>query len=155
MRDNMRKRGFTLVEMLVVIALIAILVAIAIPTVTASVNRAKAAADASNLRNYLGVANINVFNQNEISALEKLADQPIHSKYDPDAVMMLYYKLPAFLGIYFVNQETGKCYSLDYLADVAENGSTERSPEPPDKTDGYYWMIVGGTPQQVNMEDFK
>ncbi|MCQ2463557.1 MAG: prepilin-type N-terminal cleavage/methylation domain-containing protein, partial [Clostridia bacterium] len=44
------KKGFTLIEMLVVIAIIAILVAIIIPTVSSSTTKAKAATDASNLR---------------------------------------------------------------------------------------------------------
>jgi prepilin-type N-terminal cleavage/methylation domain-containing protein len=51
-------RGFTLVEMLVVIAIIAVLVAIIIPTVTSATKRAKAAADAANLRTAIGEANV-------------------------------------------------------------------------------------------------
>lgn len=44
------KKGFTLIEMLVVIAIIAILVAIVVPTVTSATNKAKAATNAANLR---------------------------------------------------------------------------------------------------------
>lgn len=44
------KKGFTLIEMLVVIAIIAILVAIIIPVVANSTTKAKAATDAANLR---------------------------------------------------------------------------------------------------------
>ena len=47
---KMNKKGFTLIEMLVVIAIIAILVAIIIPAVSSSTDRAAAAADAANLR---------------------------------------------------------------------------------------------------------
>ncbi len=48
---NMRnKKGFTLIEMLVVIAIIAILVSILIPVVSASTEKARAATDAANLR---------------------------------------------------------------------------------------------------------
>ena len=42
--------GFTLVEMLIVVAIIAILIAISIPTVTNSLNKAKEATDAANVR---------------------------------------------------------------------------------------------------------
>ena len=47
------KKGFTLVEMLVVIAIIAILVAIIIPTVTSATSKAAAATNAANLRSYM------------------------------------------------------------------------------------------------------
>ncbi len=47
---KLNKKGFTLVEMLVVIAIIAILVSILIPTVMGATTKAKAATDAANLR---------------------------------------------------------------------------------------------------------
>ena len=47
---KMNKKGFTLIEMLVVIAIIAVLVAIIIPTVTSATTKASAAANAANLR---------------------------------------------------------------------------------------------------------
>ena len=47
---KMNKKGFTLIEMLVVIAIIAILVAIVIPVVGNSTEAAKEAADAANIR---------------------------------------------------------------------------------------------------------
>ena len=47
---KMNKKGFTLIEMLVVIAIIAVLVAIIIPTVTSATDKAGAATNAANLR---------------------------------------------------------------------------------------------------------
>lgn len=44
------KEGFTLAELLVVVAIIAVLVAIAIPVFSASLNRANAATDEANIR---------------------------------------------------------------------------------------------------------
>ena len=44
------KKGFTLMEMLIVVAIIAILVAIAIPTFNNSLNKARVATDAANIR---------------------------------------------------------------------------------------------------------
>ena len=46
------KKGFTLIEMLVVIAIIAVLVAIIIPVIGNSTVKASAAANAANLRSY-------------------------------------------------------------------------------------------------------
>ncbi len=50
MRKMTNKKGFTLMEMLIVIAIIAILVAIAIPTFNSSLNKARVAADEANIR---------------------------------------------------------------------------------------------------------
>ena len=47
---KMNKKGFTLIEMLVVVAIIAVLVAIVIPVVGNSTEQAKEAADAANIR---------------------------------------------------------------------------------------------------------
>lgn len=44
------KKGFTLMEMLIVVAIIAILVAIAIPVFTTQLNNARTQVDAANLR---------------------------------------------------------------------------------------------------------
>lgn len=44
------KKGFTLMEMLIVVAIIAILIAIAIPIFTTQLNKARIAADEANIR---------------------------------------------------------------------------------------------------------
>lgn len=44
------EKGFTLMEMLIVVAIIAVLVAIAIPTFNSSLNKAKVATDQANIR---------------------------------------------------------------------------------------------------------
>lgn len=48
MKDN--KKGFTLAELLIVVAIIAVLVAIAIPVFTSQLEKAREATDAANLR---------------------------------------------------------------------------------------------------------
>ena len=46
------KKGFTLMEMLIVVAIIAVLVAIAIPTFSNALTKAKVSADKANVRAY-------------------------------------------------------------------------------------------------------
>ena len=50
MKKLMNKKAFTLMEMLIVVAIIAVLVAIAIPTFTAQLEKAKESADVANIR---------------------------------------------------------------------------------------------------------
>ena len=50
LKKKLNKKGFTLAELLVVVAIIAILVAIAIPTFSAATKKAKLAVDDANIR---------------------------------------------------------------------------------------------------------
>ena len=52
MMKQKKKSGFTLIEMLIVVAIIAVIVAIAIPTISNSLHKAKTAADMANVRAY-------------------------------------------------------------------------------------------------------
>ena len=52
------KKGFTLMEMLIVVAIIAILIAIAIPTFNSSLNKAKVGTDTANIRSGYAAAKV-------------------------------------------------------------------------------------------------
>ena len=52
MQKDRQKQGFTIMEMLIVVAIIAILVAVSIPIFNNSLHKAKVAADKANLRAY-------------------------------------------------------------------------------------------------------
>lgn len=52
------KEGFTLAELLVVVAIIAVLVAIAIPVFSASLNKSQAATDEANIRSGYAVVQV-------------------------------------------------------------------------------------------------
>ncbi len=58
MKKLLNKKGFTLMEMLIVVAIIVILVAVSVPTFTSSLDDAKKATDAANLRAAKSLANI-------------------------------------------------------------------------------------------------
>lgn len=144
MKKRLNKKGFTLIEMLVVIAIIAILVAIIVPTVTASTRKASAAADAANLRSVLGEANVIIFNGEKSEALSSVKAESIYSKSYPNAKMKVVYTLPGFIAVYFV--DGSNYYSLDYFADVAENGTSNISTDKPTFPASYKeeWYDVGG-----------
>lgn len=114
------KKGFTLIEMLVVIAIIAILVAVVIPVVNNSTDKAKAAVDAANLRAVYAELNIHVINGDKtVDEILNAASDPI-SKMDPDAVICAVFDAPGFIQVYYVNGET--YYGFDYLSELATNG---------------------------------
>ena len=62
-----KNSGFTLVEMLIVVAIIAILVAVSIPLVTTSLDDAKEATDNANLRAAKAAAIIDYFDDQAIT----------------------------------------------------------------------------------------
>lgn len=52
MKNESRKNGFTLAELLIVVAIIAVLTAIAIPVFTSQLEKSREAVDISNIRSY-------------------------------------------------------------------------------------------------------
>ena len=143
MKPIASRRGFTLVEMLVVIAIVAVLVAVVIPTSVSATRRSQAATDASNLRTVLGQADILLLNSSSSQALEELAGNVPESKLHPGAEMYVVNNFPAFVDIYFV--QDGQYYGIAYLSELAEKGSTERSTAMPSGA-GYEtekWVSLG------------
>ena len=60
------KKGFSLMEMLIVVAIIAILVAIAIPTFSGALNKARASTDLANIRSGYASAQIAALTDTEV-----------------------------------------------------------------------------------------
>ena len=63
--------GFTLVEMLIVVAIIAILVVVSVPIIGSSLENAKKAADDANMRSASGIAMVHYLSSNEDFSSEK------------------------------------------------------------------------------------
>ena len=114
------KKGFTLIEMLVVVAIIAILVAIVVPVVSNSTQKARAATDAANLRAVYAELNIHVINgEKTVQEVVDSASDPT-SKMDPNAVIYAVFDAPGFIEVYYANGSV--YYGLDYLSELATNG---------------------------------
>ena len=134
MTERRTRRGFTLIEMLVVIAIIAVLVAVIIPTVTSATTKAKAAADAANLRSVYGEANSIILmsgnNDTTVESLKSMKMGDVKCSSYPNAVMKLAYVGTGYVSVYYV--EGTNFYGLDYFSDVAAKGESTLSAAQPD-----------------------
>lgn len=133
------KKGFTLIEMLVVIAIIAVLVSIIIPIVGDSTSKARAAADAANLRSTLGSLNTVITMQGELETKVKDIDVP-SSQYVKDCELHVLYTNPGFIEVYFVKGNS--YYGLDFLSNIAKTGNTDVEVPGKPTTPGT-WYIAG------------
>ncbi len=72
-----RNRGFTLMEMLIVVAIIAVLAAVAIPVFNGSLHKAKVAADMANVRAYYAELQINYLTTGEYQDIGDSLDKNV------------------------------------------------------------------------------
>ena len=135
------RKGFTLIEMLVVIAIIAILVAIIIPTVSSAIAKAKAATDAANLRTILGIANVELVDEEVNVAAAAAAMTTFKCASFPGADAYIYYVNPGFIIAYFENG--GNKYTIDSFTEAAESGNAPIAVNLP--TGGTAYPVGGST----------
>ena len=114
------KKGFTLMEMLIVVAIIAILVAIAIPTFSNALTKAQIATDEANLRSYYSESIMNyMLNEDDTATLpvENTAKKTVE-------VAGTTYELKA--GEYTVTSDTTKgTMTITYkITKGSQNGTT-------------------------------
>ena len=141
MARKYNRRGFTLIEMLVVIAIIAILVSIVIPVVGESSRQAKAATDGANLRSVLMALNTEIMLGYDAAETYIAAMEPQPSKSFPGAKIHVVYCIPGLIDVYYVNG--GNYYGLDYFAAIA--GGEDEIPDPTHRTypPDSVWYEVG------------
>lgn len=119
---KMNKRGFTLIEMLVVVAVIAVLVSIIIPVVTQASDKAAAAADAANLRSAKATIAIGMLDGTYtegtditaekvgVPAVSNYQNKEFEAKIDEGEIIVTYGGM-----------------DIAYLADIADNGEADDS----------------------------
>lgn len=79
------KKGFTLMEMLIVVAIIAILVAIAIPVFTTQLNKAKESADEANARSIYALVTADYMTNGAGATVSTLTNKKVTVKLNDTA----------------------------------------------------------------------
>ena len=138
---KMNKKGFTLIEMLAVIAIIAVLVAIIVPAVGSSTTKAKASTDAANLRSVLSAATIEYAEAGKLDALN--VDAPV-CKTVPEATSIAIYKDGDELVAYYANG-TSAYYNIKAFSDIADGTDTDGTPATATPTGTLQVTITGST----------
>lgn len=138
------KNGFTLIEMLAVIAIIAILVSIIVPAVSNSTQKAEAAVDAANLRSVLGMLNTELAVTSTDVALTVESLEQIESKCFAGAEIQILYTSPGFIKVFYVSNSS--YYSLDYLSAIAEGKSVDGISTTKPSDTGTWYRAGSATP---------
>ena len=81
-QKDKQKQGFTIMEMLIVVAIIAILVAVSIPIFNNSLHKAKVAADKANVRAYYAELQLEYLTTGEYRAdiKDEISDKTVRKK---------------------------------------------------------------------------
>ena len=143
---NIRKKlGFTLIEMLVVIAVIALLVSVVVPTVGTNISKAKATTDAANLRSVLGQVNTLLVGGSKLDASVASNLQTADSIMCPGASTYILYCDTHFVDTYYVLGDA--YYGIDYFSEIAATGESDEpttKPVPPAGSGMVYeWFEAG------------
>ena len=124
MQKDRQKQGFTIMEMLIVVAIIAILVAVSIPIFHNSLHKAKVAADKANVRAYYAELQLEYLTTGEYR--EGITDEMGETVSDKitfaDGTTV---KLQAGrYGILLATVQGEKCYQIHYFCDATNHQCT-------------------------------
>ncbi len=122
------QKGFTLMEMLIVVAIIAVLVAVAIPVYTAQMHKVRVAADWANLRAYFAQIQADYMLTGEQNPKVEVLDEYYGNDPSqfPDTKTITFLdgaKVKLQAGYYIVRFKKEKGYSIAY--ECLTSGHTE------------------------------
>jgi prepilin-type N-terminal cleavage/methylation domain-containing protein len=142
---NKTNKGFTLMEMPIVIAVISILVSAIFPSVSASLTKAKASSDAANLRNVLGQVNTFLVNEDKFDSITASQLQTSECNTFSGAKLYVLYCDTHFVDTYYV--VGNQYYGIDYFSTIAKGESSAQSTAKPTAPAGsgliYEWFEAG------------
>lgn len=152
------RKGFTLIEMMAVIAIVAVLVAIIVPTVSKARTKAQAAADAANLRSLtatIATRYVTTTDDEELKAGLEVPESQLR-----ESNLILVYKNGNELQSFYADALVGNSNyrGLPYNATVSELGTTDGVPY--DNPDGDLLCVLGAGNYadmdltQILMQDF-
>ena len=87
MKKMNNRKGFTLAELLIVVAIIAVLVAVAIPVFTNQLEKSREATDIANVRSAYAVLVTNYLTDNTISTYSVVARQTVSGWQGPSGLI--------------------------------------------------------------------
>ena len=122
MKKLENKKGFTLAELLIVVAIIAVLVAVAIPVFTAQLEKARQATDVANLRSAYAEAVAGYLGTGSEASSPEYKVQHTAGSFDNTAIAGLPSELTGATGFSNVGAGKGKSFTVK----VAES-STDAS----------------------------
>lgn len=109
-------KGFTLAELLIVVAVIAVLVAISIPIFTTQLHRSRVTADWDNVRAYFGEIQTDYMTTGEKNPKVPEGEWSTDHTYDWHTITLLNgQKVSLKAGIYAVSFTEGEGYSIEYV----------------------------------------
>lgn len=123
MQKDKQKQGFTIMEMLIVVAIIAILVAVSIPIFNNSLHKAKVAADKANVRAYYAELQLEYMTTGEYDS--SIKDQVKEFKDSITFADGSTVKLQAGrYAIILATVQGEKCYQIHYFCNDANHQCT-------------------------------
>ena len=123
-----RGKGFTLAELLIVVAIIAVLVAISIPIFTSQLHKARVATDWANLRAYYAEIQADFISTGEYNKKVPCdVTNPDNLKRE-EITFLNGQKVKMQEGFFWVQEDTGKGYTIAYYCNQCVNDYNKHSP---------------------------